>query len=253
MRIIINADDLGYSVDRDELAFSLMEAGKVTSASLMTVAPNFDNAAQKAKTIDNISFGIHLTLTEFQLISDNPIFRNIGVMDIDKYVISDIRNIKITPFFEIQKAIFNEWKLQIEKALDYGINISHLDSHHHIHSTWWIFPVIKKIQKHFGIRRLRNPKLYFLSEGECKHPNLVNKVRRFLYRHYYPTKTPDRFTTFEKGFNFLTKNPQFDIDATIEMMCHPGNPVYKSETKLLMTDWVGDIKKRCKIINYTDI
>lgn len=253
MRIIINADDLGYSVDRDELTFSLMEAGKITSATLITVAPNFENAALKAKTIDNISFGVHLTLTEFQLISDNPIFRDIGMTNIDNYVISDIRKLNISPFFAIQNAIFNEWKLQIEKALDYGINISHLDSHHHIYSTWWFFPIIKKIQKHFGIRRLRNPLKRFLFTGEYKRPNLVNKFRHFLYRHYYPTKTPDYFADFEEGFHYLTKNPQFDIDATVEMMCHPGNSVYESETKLLMTDWLDDIKKRCTIINYTDI
>jgi predicted glycoside hydrolase/deacetylase ChbG (UPF0249 family) len=253
MRIIVNADDLGYSVDRDELSFSLMEAGKVTSATLMTVAPNFENIAPKVKTIDNISFGIHLTLTEFQLISDNPMFRNIGVTNTENYVISDIRKAKIRPFSAIQNAIFDEWKLQIEKALDYGINISHLDSHHHIHTAWWVFPVIKKIQKHFEIRRLRNPKQCFLFEGECKRPNLVNKFRRFLFRYYYLTKTPDYFTSFEEGFRFLTKKPHFDVDATVEMMCHPGNPVYESETKLLLTDWLDDFKKRYEMINYSEI
>ena len=253
MKIIINADDLGYDTERDKLAFSLMESGKVTSSTLMPVAPNFENAVQKAKSLNDISFGVHLTLTEFRLISDNPLFRNIGMTNIDNYVISDIRKMKIHLFFAIQNAIFNEWKLQIEKTLDHGIKISHLDSHHHIHNTWWIFPVIKKIQKHFNIRRFRSPtKCYLFKEG-IKRPHLRSDFKHFLLRHYYPTKTPDYFTSFEEGFHYLAKNPQFDIDAIVEMMCHPGNPMYESETRLLMTDWVGDIKKRYKLINYTEI
>jgi chitin disaccharide deacetylase len=254
MKIIINADDLGYDAKRDKLAFSLMESGKVTSSTLMAVAPNFENAVQQAKLLTDVSFGVHLTLTEFRLISDNSIFHNIGIIDNDGNVIADIRKIKIKHFSAVKEAMFNEWKLQIEKTLDYGIKISHLDSHHHIHTVWWIFPIIKRIQKHFNIRQLRSPtRCYLFSDAAKKRPHLRSNLMHFLFRYYYRTKTPDYFTSFEKGLCYLTKNPRFDIDAVVEMMCHPGNPMYESETRLLMADWVDDIKKRYRLINYTKI
>lgn len=253
MKIIINADDLGYDIDRDKLAFSLMESGKVTSSTLMPVAPNFEYAVQRARSFDEISFGVHLTLTEFQLLSDNPLFRNLGMTNVNNCVISDIRKMRRIPFFALQNAIFNEWKLQIGKTLDYGIKVSHLDSHHHLHNTWWIFPVIKRLQKHFNIRRLRSVTKYFLFRKEAKRLHLRSHVRHFLLRYCYPTQTPDYFAGFEEGMLYLRNNPGFGIDAIVEMMCHPGNPVYESETRLLMTDWIDEIKKRYVLINYTEI
>jgi predicted glycoside hydrolase/deacetylase ChbG (UPF0249 family) len=253
MKIIINADDLGYDTERDRLAFSLMEAGKVTSSTLMPVAPNFENAVQKAKSINGISFGVHLTLTEFRLISDNPIFRNIGMTDSDNHVISDIRQMRIRPFFALQDAIFNELKLQIEKTLDHGIKISHLDSHHHLHNTLWILPVIKRLQKRFNIRRCRSITRYYLFREDARRLHLRSDFRHFLLRHYCSTKTPDYFAGLEEGFSYLKGHPRFDVDATVELMCHPGHPAYESETRLLVTDWQDVIRKRFSLINYTEI
>jgi chitin disaccharide deacetylase len=253
MKLIVNADDLGYDVDRDRLAFALMESGKVTSSTLMSVAPDFENAALKARSLHDISFGVHLTLTEFRLLSGNPLFRNIGVTDKDNYVISDIRKMRASPFFALQEAIFGEWKLQIEKVMDSGIRVSHLDSHHHIHNTLWILPVIRKLLKHFNIRRCRSVTRYYLFKEETKRVHWRSNFRHLLLRRYCPTRTPDYFAGFEEGFSYLKRHPQFDVNGVVELMCHPGHPAYASETLLLMTDWVDDFRKRWELANYYEL
>jgi predicted glycoside hydrolase/deacetylase ChbG (UPF0249 family) len=253
VKIIINADDLGYDGNRDALAFSLMESKKVTSSTLMSTAPDFENAVRRAKSFSAVSFGVHLALTEFGLISNSSIFHELGIVDANNHVVSDFRKQMIKPNAELKNAIFAEWKLQIEKVLDYGLKISHLDSHHHVHNIFWILPVLKRIQQRFNINRLRSVNRGYLFKEERTRPHLRSNLRHFLLKQYCCARTPDFFATFEEGSDYLAKHPGFDVDAIVEMMCHPGHPAFERETTLLMADGVDTIRSRYQLINYFEV
>ena len=47
VRLIINADDLGYAKVNNDAIFELMDDGKITSATLMTNADGFEDAVAK--------------------------------------------------------------------------------------------------------------------------------------------------------------------------------------------------------------
>lgn len=62
-KVIINADDLGYSQERDEAAFSLIESGIVRSASLIVNMPGSKYAAERCLMM-KFRPGLHINLTE---------------------------------------------------------------------------------------------------------------------------------------------------------------------------------------------
>lgn len=59
--LIINADDFGYNEAQNKAVKELLGKGLITSASLMSVAENAEDAADFAKE-SNISVGVHLTI-----------------------------------------------------------------------------------------------------------------------------------------------------------------------------------------------
>ncbi len=54
---------------------------------------------------------------------------------------------------EIEKEVTS----QIEKLLDAGVTITHIDSHHHIHIFPAVAPIVMKAAQKYGIHRMRIP------------------------------------------------------------------------------------------------
>jgi hypothetical protein len=48
-----------------------------------------------------------------------------------------------------------EWRRQIDAALEYGVVISHLDSHRHVHMIPALFRLALKLRREYGVPRLR--------------------------------------------------------------------------------------------------
>src|SRR5208283_3639702 len=66
IQIIVNADDLGLSAEVNEAIFRAMEAGVITSATMLSNGPAVIPAARMLHRFPHCSFGVHLNLTEFQ-------------------------------------------------------------------------------------------------------------------------------------------------------------------------------------------
>jgi predicted glycoside hydrolase/deacetylase ChbG (UPF0249 family) len=54
-----------------------------------------------------------------------------------------------------REAIYEELRMQLERVLATGIRPSHLDSHHHSHTEWAIAPIVCRLARDYGIRRIR--------------------------------------------------------------------------------------------------
>jgi predicted glycoside hydrolase/deacetylase ChbG (UPF0249 family) len=67
-KIIINADDLGWSEHRDRGIFELYERGKLTSATALANGYNIEPALARAREI-GMHVGLHLNLSEGPLVS----------------------------------------------------------------------------------------------------------------------------------------------------------------------------------------
>ena len=79
-KIIINADDLGYSLWVNGEIERCIVSGVVTSSTLMANAPGFKDGVRIAKQYPHISIGVHLNLVEFAPLTNLEIFRKHGIV-----------------------------------------------------------------------------------------------------------------------------------------------------------------------------
>jgi len=128
--LIINVDDVGNSHAANAAAIDAMENGLATSATIIVPGPWFPEIAAYAKTRPNSDFGVHLAHTsEWKTLKWGPVASKTevpGLVDPQGYLWPDIMSVykNSTP----QQA-YIEARAQIKKALDAGIDLTHLDSH----------------------------------------------------------------------------------------------------------------------------
>ncbi len=128
--LIIHADDLGVAHSENAATIKAMETDVVNSASIMVPCPWFTEIASYAVANPKADFGLHLTLTsewknyKWGPLSDKQqvpgLVNNKGFL----YPLADSVYKYATPA-EIEIELRN----QIEKALSFGIDVTHFDSH----------------------------------------------------------------------------------------------------------------------------
>lgn len=250
MRIIINADDFGLNASVNESIIELIRCRKITSTTLIANAPSVEQGVQGIPRNCGCSFGVHLNLTEFEPLTPPEERANLSIcLDGNGHFRGEgyLRSIALRS--KVRQAIYNELRLQVEKTLSLGIDISHFDSHNHIHTIPELFFVIKRLQKHFGIRKLRSTwNVWPPSEKKSLAIILQKHIWDFALRRYYYTKATSGFTSFATFYSVarlaLLKH------HSMEVMVHPGNSDFEEETKLLFTDWQKTLPFFTELISY---
>ncbi|BBF92621.1 ChbG/HpnK family deacetylase [Blastochloris tepida] len=254
-RLIVNADDLGHSDAVNAAIFALMASGHVTSASLMMNAPAVEAAVREIARFPGRSFGVHLNATDFP-----PLCRDAGLA-----VLCDGTGSLHTEWARgrrhlprrARQAVFAEWCAQVERALALGVPVSHLDSHHHLHTHPSLFLVLKRVQRRFGIRRVRLARNLFAA-GEHVRPGFAagTAAWNLALRTIYRTRTADAFTAF-RTFHERAQNERtragLSWQGTLELMCHPGGEMFAAETRLLASDWRETLAGGAELISYHEV
>ena len=128
--LVLHADDLGCARAANAAAWALLEAGRLTSASVIAPAPFFEEVAAYQQAHPEADIGVHLALT-----SEHPRRRWTGVLgpkatpslhDGDGYLPLTVEELLVRA--DPDEAA-RELRAQVEKALDAGIDVTHLDSH----------------------------------------------------------------------------------------------------------------------------
>jgi predicted glycoside hydrolase/deacetylase ChbG (UPF0249 family) len=242
MRLIINADDLGRTLEVNEAIFALMDLGLVTSATIMANSPFVEEAIANLSRFPQCSFGIHLNVTEFSPLSSHPVLGSL-LDQAGNFGLGRFR--KAVLHRPLKEAILNEWSTQVRRLQTYGIAISHIDSHHGVHTEPRLFWVLKRLQHKFGIRRVRIRETFASSPGQLfLRARCWNIALRLVYR----TQTTSGFTDFS---TFLQAAPSHaDQYATLEVMVHPGHPRFISETSSLLSSWREHLPFPVELISF---
>ena len=128
--VIFHIDDIGFSHSSNLGAFECLDFGVASCGSIITTAPWFLEAASIYKKNPKHDIGVHLTLTcEYELYrwrAISSVDPATGLLDSEKSLwrTTEEAVANITP-----KAAENEMRMQIQMAIDAGINITHIDSH----------------------------------------------------------------------------------------------------------------------------
>lgn len=139
MKFIINADDMGFCEGVNAGIIGAYQKGIVTSCTIMATMPGFEDAVERLKKNPGLGCGVHLTLSAYSplLEGHKTIINEDGKFF--KYVTEEIAS-----NFD-KEEILKEFTAQIERVINYGIKITHFDSHHHVHHLSKLQWVMQKL------------------------------------------------------------------------------------------------------------
>ncbi|MBN2530964.1 MAG: ChbG/HpnK family deacetylase [Deltaproteobacteria bacterium] len=236
-KIIINADDLGLSPGNNTGIVNALKNGLVSSTSLMACGSAFDHAVTLLKQNQLPGVGVHLVLDE-----EHPVCLPSQIPSIttaDGAFMARGTLLKKLIFSNQIKAehVYAEFKAQIQKILDAGLSITHLDGHGHVHVYPKIHPIVSELALEFGITRVRVPaeRFFYMDPGTFNLKKYINKVivtsfsllaRKQFLKHNHVM--PDDFMGMIFGGNLNRRNLEKVLanmpDARcVEIMAHPGD------------------------------
>lgn len=247
-KVIINADDFGINeVVTAEIERQIL-AERVSSTTVMANGACLDEVKCFAVVHPEVSFGVHLCLSEFDSVTKSEGLHRAGLTDErGGFVTKAIFGIRHYDN-EALEAIRKELNAQIDMVENLGFPISHADSHHHVHIIYPLKELFSEVLKQRGIKKVR-------LGGDFRTWRMRLHLQKWLQRrqlnNYYRSefKTADDFYSYSE---FLACGMPVKDGQTIELMCHPGHPglAFKKEIKKLEeTSLPTDIK----LISYNEL
>ena len=155
IRLVVNADDFGISSRINEGILLAHQAGIVTATSLMAVGRAFEQAVQCCRAVPALDVGVHLTL-----VAERPLLphRSSLTGDDGRFPASAGAFLRRWLTGRIRRAdVQAEWSAQIERALDHGIQVTHLDSHQHVHILPGLADLSLQLAARYNIPFVRVP------------------------------------------------------------------------------------------------
>lgn len=255
VKLIINADDLGYAQTNNDAIFSLMDKNKLTSATLMTNANSFEDAVRRLKNYPQCSFGLHLDIVDFPFITRPQELIRKKIIDQNGRVISNIRRRHIIPNGRFLEGIYNEWCAQMDKALAAGVPISHVDSHRHTHTLRYLKNIFIDFCRKYNIRKVRNKnENYEYSDDRPLLHRYWDDIKRRNWCNAMAKEfiVPDHFEEGKTGIPYL-QHHNIQEDISIEWMCHPGSIFFPGDFAIFDSDWESTLKTEVKLISFNEL
>ena len=159
-RVIVNADDFGFTAGVNRGIAEAHTRGIVTSTTLMASGPAFDDAIRLAKQTPQLDLGCHLVLIDGEPVLDAARLptitsRNSGSARFNDGLKSFAARALTNRFNPAE--IEAETSAQILKIQSAGISVSHIDSHKHTHLFPAVLRPVLSAALACGVRAVRNP------------------------------------------------------------------------------------------------
>lgn len=156
-RLIVNADDFGFSEEVNEATIRAHKEGILTSASLMVTGAAFDHAVGLARENPQLGVGIHLVTVVGRSVL--PPCEIPSLVDLQGNFSNSPVKAGLKYFFSPQarRELRMELTAQFEKFNATGLSLSHVDGHLHLHIHPVVFREALELAARYGARRMRVP------------------------------------------------------------------------------------------------
>lgn len=248
--IIINADDFGISENVNKAIIDCFVLGVCSSTTIMTNMPHFEHAVELAHKIgiNESCIGIHLNLTEGKPLTDK--MRLITKFcNKNGYFNKDVFRIEKILSFNSQEtdALITEIRAQIKRCRENNIKLTHLDSHHHIHTILPLLKIIHKVCKEENIPYVRQANNIYsnsrlrLIYNELFINSFLRKKGVLLTQGFCDLNIYERMVYGKNSFKNL------------EIMIHPcykNGDIYDGDNEKLLYLFKKIFKNEIKIYSY---
>jgi hopanoid biosynthesis associated protein HpnK len=172
-QLIITSDDFGLSKGVNAAVEKGWQDGILTCASIMAGGAAFDDAVAIARRNPGLQVGLHLTLVQGHSVL--PLSQLPGLVNETGCFSDNPVKAGMRYFFDksLYKPILREIEAQIQKVVDAGIALSHVDGHLNIHLHPTVFGFLTELMPRFGITSFR------LSRERLGHNLRFDRQRRF--------------------------------------------------------------------------
>lgn len=205
--LIVNCDDLGSSHSANVAAFQAMTYGVATSASLMVPCPW---AAEAARMFEGLPVGVHLTLTSehtgyrWRSLTGAPSLHDAGGFFPATTALALGR--------QNAEAIRAECRAQIDTALTWGVDVTHIDTHMDVlHANEELFAIYLDLAEQFGVPVRLPYQPDFLARDMAEARSILS-VDHLIYTWPRPTRDVmlDECRTLPSGVTELFAHPVVD-------------------------------------------
>lgn len=226
MRIILNADDFGYSQDTVAATVAALEAGLLTGATIMANMPSTPDALAYASSRHDLSFGVHLAFVgDGREAPVSPASRVPALVTADgRFPGSrDVRARALAGRLPVDQ-IEHEVAAQLDVLVEAGIEISHVDSHRHLHKFKPFRTALQHVLPRYGIRRVRTVQDVYLKRPLTSLTYWLGPAWRTRLTRWF--ETTDHFymptTAGDRGWDRVASHLVSLGGATLEVGLHPG-------------------------------
>lgn len=220
-RLIVNADDFGFTRDVNAGIVEAHTRGILTATTLMANGTAFDDAVRLAREHPTLDVGCHLVLIGGNSLVDGREFPR----TVPEFLQAAFQR-RIRPYSEL--------RAQVERILSSGITPRHLDTHKHTHLFPPVLEAVARLGEEFRIPWVRRPMDFPLQPGRTPLAKRLisrgfgavrGRFHRVLAAH--GCRSTDYFAGFQITGRFdaghvvalLLSLP----DGSTEFMCHPGH------------------------------
>jgi chitin disaccharide deacetylase len=286
--LIVNADDLGWTLGVNRGIAEAHRNGIVTSTSLLANAGAFEDGVHTANELPRLGVGVHLNLSDGKPVAPPDQVKTLVKEDGQFSGGPEAILFRLTAKILEPKEVEIEWNAQIEKVRAAGIRPTHLDGHKHVQMLPGLFAISLRLAKKHGIEAVRvsheasGLRAALTANGESAGVVLKQGVQarglKLLARDAREMaeragiSTADFFCGIAQTGVLTKKGVQQLLvqlpEGTTELMCHPGyadRDLQKTQTRLqesrqtemeILTD--KEIRKSVatlgiRLINYQEI
>ena len=225
--IVIHADDFGETVAITNGIRRGIEAGVLTSTSIMANMPATSYALERFSALaGRASFGVHLNLCE-----GRPLTRGRSLMDEQGGFHSKRLLIRRTLSGNLSLVdLEREISAQIALVRDAGVSISHVDGHKHLHQLPIVSTAVANVLPRFGIARVRLTRVRELARlgraGTLLRELAAWRAARIFRRAglQSPVRMVDLADILGAGSGRQGPPSLVDARGVVELCCHPELP-----------------------------
>jgi hopanoid biosynthesis associated protein HpnK len=238
-RLIVNADDFGFTSGVNRAIVEAHTHGIVTSSTLMANGRAFSEAVQLAKSSPGFSVGCHVVLIDGEPVLNASKLTTLTASQRFRNGLKAFAARALTGRMKASE-IEAEAKAQIQKIQSAGLTISHVDTHKHTHIFPKILRPLLRAARDCGVRAIRNPfgPRFPLQSGQLlSRPSLWTRIAEVRVLSRFAGQF--RKAVAEEGFatpdgtlgievtgtldeTLFQAIAQSIPDGTWEFVCHPG-------------------------------
>jgi chitin disaccharide deacetylase len=218
IRLIVNADDFGFTRDVNEGIVEAHRHGILTATTLMANGDAFEHAVALAQQTPSLDVGCHLVLVQGRSVADPS-------RELPATVTEFVRAL-----LQRKLDIHKEISAQVQKIARAGIRPTHIDTHKHTHLLPPVLNAVARVAHEYRIPWVRRPFDFGIHRSARITKSAVamgmRATRPGFARALAQLKMTDHFTGFQitgtldaaSLLDTLERLPE----GLTEFMCHPG-------------------------------